>query len=69
VSGAFCDAGHGCITCGDEATPMLVLEVGDGVAICADDHGERHEVAVDLVEHLEEGSRLLVHAGVAIGEL
>lgn len=48
---------------------MQVLEVGSSVAICADDRGERHEVAVDLVEPVDAGARLLVHAGVAIGQL
>lgn len=69
MSGSYCDGLHGCITCGDAGTPMRVLEVGDGAALCADDDGGRHEVAVELVEHVEQGSRLLVHAGVAIGRL
>jgi hydrogenase assembly chaperone HypC/HupF len=69
VNGSYCDGRHGCITCGDEGIPMRVLEVADGAAVCADDDGERHEVAVDLVEDVEQGSRLLVHAGVAIGRL
>ena len=69
MKGSSCDGRHGCITCGDEGIPMRVLELGDGAAVCADDDGEHHEVAVDLVEHVEQGSRLLVHAGVAIGQL
>ena len=32
-----CDHTIGCITCGDEAVPMRVLELeGDGLALCAD---------------------------------
>ena len=69
MSGSYCDGLHCCITCGDAGTPMRVLEVGDGAALCADDDGGSHEVAVELVEHVEQGSRLLVHAGVAIGRL
>lgn len=69
MNGFYCDGLHGCITCGDEGIPMRVLEVGDGAAVCADDDGERHEVAIELVEYVERGSHLLVHAGVAIGRL
>jgi hydrogenase maturation factor len=48
---------------------MRVLEADENVAVCADDHGERHEVAVDLVGPVAAGSGVLVHAGVAIGRL
>jgi hydrogenase maturation factor len=41
----------------------------DGTAICVDDEEERHEVATDLVETVEAGDTLLVHAGVAIAKL
>jgi len=58
-----------CITCSDEGLPMRVMELprADGIAICADEAGANHEVAVDLLEPLSIGDEVLVHAGVAIG--
>jgi hydrogenase maturation factor len=58
-----------CITCSDEGTVMRVLEHETGLAVCADDAGERHRVATDLVAPVQIGDRVLVHAGVAIGHL
>jgi hydrogenase maturation factor len=64
-----CDAGHGCITCGDQALEMRVVRVDrrHGLATCADDAGHESEVDVLLLEPVEPGDRLLVHAGTAIG--
>ncbi len=47
---------------------MRVVELArtDGIAICSDEDGERHEVAVDLLGALAIGDQILVHAGVAI---
>jgi hydrogenase expression/formation protein HypC len=58
-----------CITCGDEGVPMRVLELDDSFAECADDEQAIHSVAIDLVEPVEVGDELLVHAGVAIARL
>jgi hydrogenase maturation factor len=58
-----------CITCSDEGTVMQVVRVRDGAALCADDAGQCHEIATDLVEPVRIGDRVLVHAGVAIGQL
>jgi hydrogenase maturation factor len=45
---------------------QVVSLTGDG-AVCVDEQGARHEgIAVDLVEPVEPGDRVLVHAGVAI---
>jgi hydrogenase maturation factor len=57
-----------CITCSDEGLPMRVVvpPQTDGIAICADEAGTHQEVAVDLLEPLEVGDEILVHAGVAI---
>jgi hydrogenase maturation factor len=57
-----------CITCSDEGLPMRVIELPrcDGIAICADESGAGHEVAVDLLEPVAVGDEILVHAGVAI---
>ena len=66
MSAPACDASGHCITCGDEAIPMQVLESGDGTAVCVDEQGIRHEVAVELIGPVRPQQRLLVHAGVAI---
>jgi hydrogenase maturation factor len=58
-----------CITCGDEGIAMRVIELRDGTAVCDDEQGSRHRVAVDFVEPVAVGDELLVHAGVAIRHL
>jgi hypothetical protein len=62
------ERGH-CITCSDAGVAMRVLELRDGCAICRDERGDGHEVAVDLVWPVAVADELLVHAGVAIGHL
>jgi hydrogenase maturation factor len=63
-----CDHTTGCITCGDEAIPMEVLAVDAdrGLALCVDSDLVRSSVETALVEPVEPGNRLLVHAGTAI---
>jgi len=58
-----------CITCSDEGIPMRVLSAGGETAVCRDEHGEHHEVMIDLVAPAQAGDELLVHAGVAIARL
>jgi hydrogenase assembly chaperone HypC/HupF len=58
--------GDHCITCSDDGVPMQVVAVRQDTAVCVDDQGAQHEVAVELVEPVAPGDRLLVHAGVAI---
>lgn len=60
------EPGDHCVTCGDIAIAMEVEEVRDDSAICVDEQGVRHEVAIDLIETLTPGDEVLVHAGVAI---
>jgi hydrogenase maturation factor len=64
-----CDHAIGCITCGDEAISMEVLDVDTkrGLALCADGDAGRSTVETALVEPVRRGDRLLVHAGTAIG--
>jgi hypothetical protein len=65
-----CDAAEGrCITCGDEGIEMRIVAIGDESATCTDEHGEAHEVAIDLVQPVRSGDGVLVHAGVAIRHL
>jgi hydrogenase maturation factor len=49
---------------------MRVLQTAlDGLALCADDAGDRAEVMTDLVGSVAPGDSVLVHAGVAIARL
>ncbi len=66
---AVSDLRDDCITCGDVAVPLTVVEVGDFDARCRDDEGNEELVAIELVGAVEPGDRLLVHAGVAIERL
>jgi hydrogenase maturation factor len=58
-----------CITCGDVAVALRVLECDGTTALCADAQGVGHSVAIDLVDGASAGDELLVHAGVAIRRL
>jgi hydrogenase maturation factor len=63
-----CSDPYHCITCGDSAVLMTVVavDVERDLALCADDDGGRHSVQTALVEPVEVGGRLLVHAGTAL---
>ncbi len=67
--GAVCAVVDGCLTCGDVAVPVTVVEAGDPDAICADDHGTQGSVGIELVAPVRAGERLLVHGGIAITRL
>jgi hydrogenase maturation factor len=50
--------------------PLTVLAVGgDHIAICANESGATEEVDVSLLEEIEEGDTVLVHARVALQRL
>jgi D-sedoheptulose 7-phosphate isomerase len=57
-----------CITCGDVAVEARVVALRNGSAVIERD-GAREEVAVELVESVQVGDRLLCHAGVALEKL
>ncbi len=64
-----CDAADPhCITCGDEGILMEVRSADQSLARCVDDSGDEHAVAIELVAPVSVGDRVLVHAGVAIGQ-
>jgi hydrogenase maturation factor len=64
-----CVAAHGCITCGDEAIPMRVVQVDGarGLALCSGPEEKHSSVEIALVEPVRPGEILLVHAGTAMG--
>lgn len=68
---AHCHPEEGCITCGDQAAPARVLRVDRerGLALCEDGAGEHLTVEIALVDPVEPGDGLLVHAGTAIARL
>jgi hydrogenase maturation factor len=69
MSGDHCEVTEGCITCGDVAVALTVLEVNGADARCRDDDGRTEVVATELVDGVVVGDRLLVHAGVALERL
>lgn len=56
-----------CITCGDVAVTMEVLQVdaARSLALCADEQGRKETVEIALVD-AAPGDMLLVHAGTAL---
>jgi hydrogenase expression/formation protein HypC len=64
-----CHATDGCITCGDVAVALTVIERRGSDAWCRDDEGRTELVAVEFVTDAASGDRLLVHAGVALERL
>lgn len=56
-----------CITCSDQAVPMVVerIDTAAALATCVDADGARAEVDVTLVD-AAVGDPVLVHAGTAI---
>jgi hydrogenase expression/formation protein HypC len=64
-----CGVTDGCITCGDIAVSLTVLELRGADAWCRDDEGRTELVAIELVAELRPGDLVLVHAGVALERL
>ena len=65
-AGATCSAEPDCITCGDVAVVLTVVGVTGTDARCRDEQRREELVATELVGDVEQGDRVLVHAGVAI---
>ncbi len=68
-AGQACHQVEGCLTCGDIAVTMTVVEPGTPDAVCEDEHGRLGSVGIELVGVVGRGDRLLVHGGVAISRL
>ncbi len=62
------DHGARCLTCGDTATWVRVVEVDRGrdLALCVDEGERRHTVDTGIAGPVAPGDRLLVHAGTAL---
>ncbi len=58
-----------CITCSDEGIEMTVVALTQCGAQCRDPTGIDQRVEIELVDPVEIGDRLLVHAGVAIANV
>lgn len=63
------DATGRCATCADEGIEALVVHVLDDAMAAVEMEGRRQEVAIELLDDIRAGDRLLVHAGVAIARL
>lgn len=55
-----------CLTCGDVAVVLTVVELLGADARCEDAVGRGELVALELVADVGPGARVLVHAGVAL---
>jgi hydrogenase maturation factor len=60
-----CGSDDHCITCGDVAVEMQVVEVRDGLAVCRAGGADR-EVEIALLDDVGPGDVLLVHADVGL---
>jgi hydrogenase maturation factor len=69
MSTDHCRVTDGCITCGDIAVTLTVIDVRGADALCLDNEGRTEEVATELVDGVAVGDQLLVHAGVALERL
>jgi hydrogenase maturation factor len=68
---ADCISPDSCITCGDVAVAMTVAEPPDAVflATCESESGAREIIDTSLLERVQVGDRVLVHAKVALANL
>ena len=48
--------------------PARILTMKDGMAV-VDAHGARREISAELIEDLEPGDYMMVHAGIAIARI
>jgi hydrogenase maturation factor len=63
-------SGFVCITCSDQALPARVLSIDEDMALARVAVGNSiEEVDISLVDRVEPGDTLLVHGGVALGNV
>lgn len=59
-----------CLTCGDEALPVKVVQVdSDSALAVVEIDGQETEADISLVERVAVGDIILVHGGVALGRV
>ena len=63
-----CNHSSGCITCGDEAIELTVVDIDEqaGLALCTAESGATESVEIELVRPVRPGDSVLVHAGTAL---
>lgn len=61
--------GYHCVTCGDDAVEVVVLDLLAGDMALATLDADTIEVDISLVETVAPGDRLLVHGGVALARV
>lgn len=69
VAAPVCDHEYGCITCSDQGILMRVTGLADGLAQCTDPDGNLTEIDAELIDGVNTGDVLLVHAGVALARV
>jgi hydrogenase maturation factor len=69
--GPDCIGSTHCTTCGDVAVAMTVVRIDRTSALgqCTAQDGSHHTVELSLVDPVQLGERVLVHAGVALQRL
>lgn len=55
-----------CITCSDEGVVVTVVDLADDATAIVETDAGREEVDISIVSPVEIGTRLLVHASVAL---
>ena len=48
--------------------PAKILTMTDGMAV-VDAHGAKREISAELIDDLEPGDYVMVHAGIAIAKI
>ncbi len=48
--------------------PAKILTMKDGMAV-VDAHGAKREISAELIDDLEPGDYVMVHAGIAIAKI
>ena len=48
--------------------PAKILTMKDGMAV-VDAHGAKREISAELLEDMEPGAYVMVHAGIAIAKI
>lgn len=62
-----CNSSKGyCVTCSDEAVAAKVVEIVEPQLAKVEFNGELVEIDISLLEEVQPGDMILIHAGVAL---